>query len=89
MNINLLKVPTTYATKRETYYPLGVEQLDLLWHSVDNGDFGEDAKSASFYTELKAVKDKYPKPQVMLYPYGKYFLTTTLQFGIIIIMEKI
>ena len=62
MNVNLIKLPTTYATKRATYYPLGVEQLDLLWHAIDADEFGADAKTSSFYTELKAVKDKYPKP---------------------------
>ncbi len=62
MNVDLIKLPTTYATKRSTYYPLGVEQLDLLYHAINDGDFGEDAKTTDFYTELKAVKDKYPKP---------------------------
>jgi len=61
MNVDLIKLPTTYATKRSTYYPLGVEQLDLLYHAIDDDKFGADAKTSSFYTELKAVKDKYPK----------------------------
>ena len=52
----------TYATKRKSGYPLGVEQLDLLYHAIDDDKFGADAKTSSFYTELKAVKDKYPKP---------------------------
>ena len=62
MNVDLIKLPTTYATKRSAYYPLGVEQLDLLYHAIDANEFGADAKTSSFYTELKAVKDKYPKP---------------------------
>ena len=62
MNVNLIKLPTTYATKRSTYYPPGNEQLDLLYHAIDDDKFGTDAKTSSFYTELKAVKDKYPKP---------------------------
>jgi hypothetical protein len=61
MNINLVKVGATYGTKRASYYPPGNEQLDLLYHAIDAGEFGTDAKTSSFYTELKAVKDKYPK----------------------------
>jgi hypothetical protein len=61
MNINLVKANATYATKRADYYPPGSEQLDLLYHAIDANEFGADAKTSSFYTELKAVKDKYPK----------------------------
>ena len=38
------------------------EQLDLLWHDIDNGKLGADAKTGGFYTTIKALKDKYPKP---------------------------
>ena len=62
MNINLVKVGATYGTKRASYYPPGNEQFDLFWHAIDSDEFGADAKTSSFYTELKAVKDKYPKP---------------------------
>jgi hypothetical protein len=51
----------TYSKARSTEYPTIKEQLDLLWHAIDDGVFGDSAKSTSFYTQLKAVKDKYPK----------------------------
>ena len=62
MNINLVKTGATYATKRAFYYPLLGEQFDLFWHAIDGDEFGADAKTSTFYIELKAVKDKYPKP---------------------------
>lgn len=59
MNINLEKPNATRDEKRKAYYPTFSEQLDLLWHAIDDGVFGESAKSTDFYLELKAVKDKY------------------------------
>ena len=61
MNINLLKVGATYATKRSSYYQSMGEQLDLLYHDITAGKLGEDAKTSDFYVNRKAVKDKYPK----------------------------
>ena len=61
MNIELQVPSATYAEKRKNYYPVMGKQFDLLWHAIDDGAFGDSAKSTSFYTELKAVKDKYPK----------------------------
>ena len=37
------------------------EQLDKLWHDIDSGKLGADAKTGGWYTAIKAVKDKYPK----------------------------
>ncbi len=51
----------SYTDKRSRAYPTLAEQFDLLYHAIDAGDFGNDAKTTSFYTKLKAVKDKYPK----------------------------
>jgi len=51
----------SYDTKRKRSYPELGEQFDLLYHAIDDDKFGADAKTSSFYTELKAVKDKYPK----------------------------
>ena len=36
-------------------------ELDLLWHDIDDGKLGADAKKVGFYTTIKAIKDKYPK----------------------------
>ena len=43
------------------YAPTG-DQLDMLWHSIDAGEFGDTAKQSEFYTANKAVKDTFPKP---------------------------
>ena len=42
-------------------YTIG-DQLDNLWHDIDAGLFGSDAKTGNFYTGIKSVKDKHPKP---------------------------
>lgn len=49
----------SYRLKRQAAYPPISEQLDMLWHALDQGKLD---KSCDFYTQLKAVKDKYPKP---------------------------
>ena len=38
------------------------DQLDQLYHDVDDGKFGADAKTGTWYAAVKAVKDKYTKP---------------------------
>ena len=60
MNINLTKSGSTTDSKRGLYYSLLKEQLDLLYHDIDGGKFGADAKTGNFYLGRKAVKDKYP-----------------------------
>jgi len=59
MNINLNK-SNTYSSNRKDYYEQLREQLDNLYHDIDNGKFGETAKTGLFYLGRKAVKDKYP-----------------------------
>ena len=61
MNINLTKTGATYSSKRQDYYADGFKQLDLLYHDIHAGKFGEDAKTGGFYLQRKAVKDKFPK----------------------------
>ena len=46
--------------RQEQYVPTG-DQLDMLWHSIDAGEFGDTAKQSEFYTANKAVKDANPK----------------------------
>ena len=41
-----------------TYPKLG-EQLDALYHDIENGTLTTDG---NFFKTIKAVKDKYPKP---------------------------
>ena len=48
--------------RKEDFRQLGIrEELDLLWHDIDDGKFGTDAKTGGFYTAIKSLKDKYPK----------------------------
>ena len=61
MNINLTKSGATVSTKRAAYYDMLAEQLDKLYHDIDSGKLGTDAKTGNFYLGRKAVKDKYPK----------------------------
>ena len=52
-----------YARNRATAYPSIGDQLDMLWHAVDTGDWTPTkVKTTEFYTALKAVKDANPKP---------------------------
>lgn len=43
-------------------YPSIGDQLDKLYHDVDDGKFGSDAKTGTWYAAIKATKDKYQKP---------------------------
>ena len=52
-----------YARDRAAAYPSIGDQLDMLWHAVDTGDWtAAKVKTTEFYTALKAVKDANPKP---------------------------
>ena len=47
-----------YSVMRKVEYPKIAQQLDMLWHAIDNDSLD---KTSDFYQSLKAVKDKYPK----------------------------
>jgi hypothetical protein len=47
-----------YRQKRAMEYPALGDQMDMIWHSMDNG---VTPKIEPFYSAIKAVKDKYPK----------------------------
>tara|TARA_B100000900_G_C20441679_1_gene659297 strand:- start:41 stop:370 length:330 start_codon:yes stop_codon:yes gene_type:complete len=51
-----------YQRDRALAYPQISEQLDKLFHDIDDGLLGEDAKTGSLYLALKEVKDDNPKP---------------------------
>ena len=52
-----------YARTRATAYPTIGDQLDMLWHAIDTGDWtAAKVKTTEFYTALKTVKDANPKP---------------------------
>ena len=48
-----------YQRDRHFLYPELREQLDQLWHAIDEGTLD---KTSDFYTTLKKVKDDNPKP---------------------------
>ena len=39
--------------------------LDKLWHDINDGKFGEDAKTATWFLAIKQVKDDNPKGIIM------------------------
>ena len=49
-----------YISQRAKAYPSLGDQLDMLWHAIDNGTLN---KTSDFYTTLKAVKDANPKSE--------------------------
>ena len=53
------ELKTARSNRKDEYPDIG-EQLDMLYHAIDsNSDL--KTKFSSFYTSIKAVKDKYPK----------------------------
>jgi len=51
---------SNYAQQRRNAYPAIGDQLDMLWHSIDQ-DPQLKSKYFNFYEAIKAVKVKYPK----------------------------
>jgi hypothetical protein len=51
---------TEVRAQRKNDYPSIGEQFDALWHAIDEGTLD---KTSDFYTMIKAVKDKHPKPE--------------------------
>jgi len=49
-----------YAQQRKNAYPKIGDQLDMLWHSIDQ-DAELKQKYFDFYQAIKSVKVKYPK----------------------------
>lgn len=48
-----------YVEGRRYAYPRVADQLDMLWHAMDDGAM---PKVEPFYSEILAVKQAYPKP---------------------------
>jgi alpha-N-acetylglucosamine transferase len=51
---------SNYAQQRRSAYPKIGDQLDMLWHSIDQ-DAKLKQKYFDFYQAIKSVKVKYPK----------------------------
>jgi hypothetical protein len=49
----------SYKDQRKSAYPPIGEQLDMLWHAMNEGKIPRDN---SFYESLKAIKEEFPKP---------------------------
>lgn len=49
----------SYVVERAHAYPSYGNQFDTLWHAMDNGQL---PKIEPFYSDIKSVKEKYPKP---------------------------
>ena len=52
--------PKPYVAKRKLAYPAIGDQLDMLWHSIDENPELKQ-KYFAFYEAIKSVKVKYPK----------------------------
>ena len=50
-----------YEKAREARYDAIIEQLDQIYHDIDNNLFGEKAKESKFFNHRKKVKEKAPK----------------------------
>lgn len=50
-----------YRYNRYLEYPQIREQLGWLWHDIDQGLFGTEAKQGQFYQAIQAVKLQIPK----------------------------
>ena len=56
---NIIPTPA-YVSQRKSAYPSIGDQLDMLWHSIDQ-DAELKSKYFDFYQAIKSVKVKYPK----------------------------
>lgn len=50
-----------YQLERKVDYGAVEEQLDLLYHDIENGVFGESAKTGEFFKYITSVKTRYLK----------------------------
>lgn len=59
MKIEVKNPITCYRDKRRAAYPPIGEQLDMLWHAMDEGVL---PVAEPWYSVIKAVKRRYPDP---------------------------
>ena len=58
---NGYKMQRAVGTATTTGYISLTEQLDQLYHDIDAGKFGADAKTGIWYNAIKSTKTAYPK----------------------------
>lgn len=52
-------IPRTYVHARVSEYPAVADQLDAIWHAMDQGLL---PKIEPMYSSILAIKQKHPKP---------------------------
>ena len=62
-----------YQRDRAVNYPNVKEQLDMIWHAINQDKLD---KTSDFYLTLKSVKDTYPKIIIPPQPYLSWVLNT-------------
>lgn len=56
-----LLIGKDYRLERRKSYPSVAEQLDMLWHAMDEGNV---PVAEPWYSTIKAVKEKHPKKRL-------------------------
>ncbi len=51
-----------YDINRKYEYVSIKDQLDQLYHDINSGKFGSEAKNGDWFVGISSVKTKYPKP---------------------------
>ena len=59
---NGYKKERTVGTATTTGYISLTEQLDQLYHDINAGKFGADAKTGDWFVGISSVKTSFPKP---------------------------
>ena len=57
-NQKILHEKNQYKDLRRPNYPNIADQLDMLWHDINEGKMNNES---SFYKAIKSIKDKFPK----------------------------
>jgi hypothetical protein len=57
--VKTVTASVSYTVQRQNAYPSLGDQLDMLWHAMDNNTL---SRVEPFYTDIANVKEKYPKP---------------------------
>jgi len=58
-DIQAEEAANAYKAKRASEYPLIADQLDMLWHMMDDETIS--GKNSTWYNTIKEVKDNNPK----------------------------
>ena len=62
VNTEQYKENRVVGTATTSGYPLFEDQLDQLYHDINAGKFGEDAKTGEWFVGISSVKAAHPKP---------------------------